>query len=183
MAGYEYCSPEKIFDMTYKLGKRIQKEFRPDCLVGMGRGGLMIVGLLSDFLNNKNIFIIGARLYKDIEKPGEELEITQDVDERFIRNKKVLLVDDLVDTGITMLGVVRHIKAKGAAEIRTATLHYKPWSRIKPDYFIEETEKWIIYSKEIHETILSLSKNMPKEKVVEELEKAGVPKEMYQQFL
>ena len=143
----------------------------------------MIVGLLSDFLSNNNLFIIGARLYKEVETPGEELEITQDVDEKFVKDKKVLLVDDLVDTGITMLGVVRHIKAKGATEVRTATLHYKPWSKIKPDYFIEETNKWIIYSKEIHETILSLSKKMPKEGVVKELEKAGVPKEMYQQFL
>lgn len=183
MTEYEYCSPEKIFSMTYELSKKIRDEFIPDCLIGMGRGGLMIVGFLSDFLNNSNVFIIGTRLYKEVESPRKELEIVQDIDERFVKNKKILIVDDLVDTGVSMLGVIRHIENKGAAEIKTATLHYKPWSKIKPDYFIEETTKWIIYSKEIRETIISLSKRMQKDKLIKELEKAGVPKEIYKQFL
>ena len=183
MPGYQYCSPEEIFNMTYKLGEKIRSDFKPDCLIGMGRGGLVVVGFLADYLNISNIFIIGIRLYKEVEEIGEKLEITQDVDEESIKGKKVLIVDDLVDTGISMLGVIEHLRKKGTSEIRTAVLHYKPWSKIKPDYFIEETDKWIIYAKEIRESIISLSKKLPKDKLIEELEKAGVPKEIYQQFL
>ena len=176
-----YYSPDKISNMIYQLGKRV-KDFNPDCLVGMSRGGLCVVRVLSDFLNNPNVFIIRTKYYKGIESKERELEILQDVDEEMIRNKRVLIVDDITDIGVSMFTVLENIK-KVANEAKTATLHYKPWSKIKPDYFIEETDKWIIYPWEIHETILFLSKTSSKDKLADELEKAGVPKKTYQQFL
>ena len=52
---------------------------------------------------------------------------------------RVLLVDDLVDSGVTLDVVKRHLAEghPGVKEIRTAVLWYKAVSRSKPDYFVE----------------------------------------------
>lgn len=181
MTEYIYYSPDTIWKMIYQLGKMV-KNLNPAYLLGMSRGGLCVVRVLSDYLDNPNVLIIRTRYYKGIEKKGN-LEIIQDVDEALIRNKQILIVDDVADTGISMSAVIEHIKNKGAKEVKTAALHHKPGSKIKPDYFIEETDKWIIYPWEIKETISAMSKTMSKDAIMVELEKTGVPKQAYQQFL
>jgi len=52
---------------------------------------------------------------------------------------RVLLVDDLVDSGVTLDVVNRHLVAHhpGVREIRSAVLWYKGTSRSKPDYFVD----------------------------------------------
>lgn len=55
----------------------------------------------------------------------------------------VLIVDDIIDTGITMEFVISYVKSKGAASIKTCTLLDKPSRRkvdIKPDYCCFEIE-------------------------------------------
>jgi hypoxanthine phosphoribosyltransferase len=52
---------------------------------------------------------------------------------------RVLLVDDLVDSGVTLARVIEHLKQRFSAitEVRTAVLWYKAVSAFKPDYFVE----------------------------------------------
>jgi len=182
MTEYRYYPPDRIWNMIYQLGKTV-KDFNPDCLVGISRGGLCVVRVLSDFLNNPNVFIIRTKYYKGIESTERKLEILQDVDEGLIRNKRVLIIDDIADTGISMFKVLELIKKKGPDEVKTATLHYKPSSKIKPDYFIEETGKWIIYPWEVYETIKSIIQSTPKERLMQELARTGIPKEIYKEFI
>ena len=109
MTEYKYYSLDKILNIIYQLGKRV-KDFNPDCLVGMSRGGLCVVRVLSDFLDNPNVFIIRTKYYKGVESKERDLEILQDMDEGLIRNKKVLIVDDITDTGVSMFTVLENIK-------------------------------------------------------------------------
>jgi len=183
MTDYIYYSPNEIFEMIYKLGQKIKGSFNPDCLIGMGRGGLWVVRVLSDYFNNPNVFIIRTKYYKGIESTKRKLEILQNVEKKLIVGKKILIVDDVADTGVSMSKVLELIKNKGASKARTAALHYKPWSKIKPDYFVEQTEKWIIYPWEVNETIKSIIKTTPKEKLLSELKRTGIPKKLYQHFL
>lgn len=183
MTDYIYYSPNEIFDMIYKLGDKIKGSFNPDCLIGMSRGGLWVVRVLSDYFNNPNVFIIMTKYYKGIESTKRKLEILQDLDEKIVAGKKVLIVDDVADTGVSMSKGLELIKNKGAAKAKTATLHYKPWSIIKPDYFVEQTEKWIVYPWEINETIKSIIKTTTKEKLSQELKRTGIPKKLFQKFL
>lgn len=55
--------------------------------------------------------------------------------------KKVLIVDDVADTGKTLYDLKNFYET----DFITATLHYKPRSIIKPDFYIEETTKWCCY--------------------------------------
>ena len=72
-----------------------------------------------------------------------EFLTNQDMNE-WINNdemKKVLIVDDVADTGKTLLG----IEDFHSVNFITATLHYKPRSMVKPTFFVEETSAWIVY--------------------------------------
>ena len=68
---------------------------------------------------------------------------------------KLLLVDDVFDTGNTIKSVIETIKAKArrnAPEIRTACLYYKPTMNktdITPEYFVHETEAWLVFPHEM----------------------------------
>lgn len=58
----------------------------------------------------------------------------------------VLLVDDVVDTGDTVLELGKKIVRKtGRTDIKVACLHYKVHSKIKPEYYAEITDKWVRY--------------------------------------
>ncbi|MEM2128372.1 MAG: hypothetical protein QXN86_01770, partial [Candidatus Methanomethylicaceae archaeon] len=72
-------------------------------------------------------------------------------------------------------------------EIRVATLHVKPWSKIKPDYFVESTANWILYPWEYRETISNLIREWGKEGIdpagaMERLVSAGIPSEIVKRF-
>lgn len=122
--------------------------FKPDIIVGISRGGLVPARILSDMLDVKQVQVLGIRFYKRIGEREESPELTQDIT-MDIEGRKVLIVDDVADSGRSLAFAKEHLK--GAAEIRTAALHHKPHSIIRPDYFVETTSAWIVYPWEVHE--------------------------------
>lgn len=131
----EYCE---------KLAKKI--DFEPEIIVGISRGGLVPARILSDIMNKK-ILVLGLEFYKGIDKRNPKPIITQDIPK--MENKRILVVDDVSDSGKSLLMAKEHLKGN---IVKTATLHYKPKSSYKPDYFVETSSKWIVYPWEIHET-------------------------------
>jgi hypoxanthine phosphoribosyltransferase len=74
---------------------------------------------------------------------GLEFVTKQDMDEWLNSDEleKVLIVDDVADTGKTL----QEIRNNHGVYFTVATLHYKSRSVVKPDFFVEETDKWICY--------------------------------------
>jgi len=70
-----------------------------------------------------------------------------------IRDKSVLVVDNVADTGKPIQVAVNAVSLHGARIVRTATIYVKPWSLVKPDFFHDTTEKWIIFPWEQREVI------------------------------
>ncbi len=72
-----------------------------------------------------------------------EFVTTHEINEKLSINelKKVLIVDDVADTGKTLL----EIKNSHNINFITATLHYKPRSIVKPDFYVEKTTYWCCY--------------------------------------
>jgi len=179
---------DDVYELTLKVAEKIWKSgFSPDILVGIARGGWIVARLLSDFLDNSNVTSIRIEFYKGISETGEKPQITQPliVD---VKDKKVLICDDVADTGYSLIAAVEHIKEKGAKEVKVATLHLKPWSSFKPDYFVVETDAWIIYPWEIRETISKLvsklkSEGKPREEIKKELLKTGIKNTLVDYFL
>jgi hypothetical protein len=75
-----------------------------------------------------------------------------------VKGKRILLVDDVADSGASLTVAKKYLRKLGASEIRIATLHYKPASAIKPGYFAETTEAWVNYPWEREETKKELKK-------------------------
>ena len=101
--------------------------------------------------------------------------------------KKVLLVDDLADTGKSLSLVNSHLTTKGASEIKIATTYYKPWSCIIPHYHQKETQSWIVFPWERKETTRKIVENYKNEgKSIEyfkeKLISSGLNKELTELF-
>lgn len=128
--------------MCDELAEKVKGSFRPDCIIGVGRGGWVPAVYLSDRLGVKQLYAVRVELYKGEKKEGKP-RMTQRPPLRRIRGN-VLIVDDVADTGETLVAVKKLIK-KVAKDVRTATLHYKPHSKLKPDFFIQKTRRWVIY--------------------------------------
>ena len=82
-----------------------------------------------------------------------------------LSGQKILLVDDLTDSGDSIILALEDIRKHNPKEVRTATLIHKKQSKIKPDYFAEEKNKWqwIILPWNQNEDLLNLSKKIIKE--------------------
>jgi hypoxanthine phosphoribosyltransferase len=145
MADYEIVSWDQSYQMTFYLFEKITKDnFYPDIIVGIARGGWIPARLLADFYGNRRTANIKIEFYDNTTRTTENPIITQEISED-VKEKKVLIVDDVADTGKSLSAAINHLKEMGAKETKTATLYYKKHSIIKPDYYIRETQSWVVY--------------------------------------
>jgi hypoxanthine phosphoribosyltransferase len=160
---FEVISWEHFYQLTLELVEKVLKSgYMPDVIIGVSRGGLVPLRIFSDEFEKTEIGIIRVAFYEDVKKTGREPRILQDVNVE-VYGKRVLVVDDVADTGRSLEIVRKHLEGKGAREVRVATVYYKPWSSFKPDYYVKKTEKWIIFPHEIGETVRSLAQKNLKE--------------------
>lgn len=150
--------------LTKKVGASEQKF---DLIVAIARGGMTIAQILSDFLSLP-VATFTVSSYKDLrQESSSEVSFHVGGD---LKNKRVLLVDDVSDTGKTFERGVAYLHKLGAASITTASLLVKPQSKYVPDFFVKKTSAWIVFPYEVKETILSVKKMMEKEnKTVDEI--------------
>jgi hypoxanthine phosphoribosyltransferase len=185
---YEVPTWDQIYEMLLDLAEKIRKNgFKPDIIVGVSRGGWPPARVLSDLLDNPNLANVKAEFYLGVAETKGEPVITQPVS-MSVAGKKVLIVDEVADTGKSPKLVKEHIIGEGAAEVKVATVYYKPWSIVKPDYYEKETSRWIVFPWEVKETIRKIVKKCrEKGKTVEEenakLVKAGISGELVRGFL
>jgi hypoxanthine phosphoribosyltransferase len=125
----------------YLAGRLYADEKYFSCIVGITRGGIFLAGKLAYLMHNKNLYTIAYKSYKGTEKSElkEIYPIHQD-----LHDKTVLLVDDIADTGDTLKKAKEDLERR-RCKVIIATLHYKPSSKIKPNYYINETINWINY--------------------------------------
>ena len=131
-----------------------------DEIIAISRGGLTLGHLLSDFLRIP-ICSITIQSYVDIQRQGE-VQITAGLKKQ-IRNKKILLVDDIADTGKTLKRAMSYLKRFHPASITTVTMFYKPHSHVRPDYFASITTKWILQPFEVTEWVYTFTHKMEAE--------------------
>jgi len=148
---------EYFRDVTYLADKINRDGFKPHVLVAVARGGLVPARILSDLLAVDLIYTITVKAYKGIEKRSTETNILQGLEQKHVYNKIVLVVDDIVDTGETLREVLKHIRSLKPREVRTAVPYVKPWSKIKPDYYVKEVQEWVVFPYEMYETVRELS--------------------------
>jgi len=185
---FEIPSWEGMYESLLELARKIRKAgFKPDIVVGVARGGWPVARVMSDLLENPEVANVKAEFYLGVAETKKEPIITQPVSTS-VRSKKVLVVDDVADTGKSLALVREHLKEQGAAVIRIATIYCKPWSVLKPDWFERQTERWIVFPWERKETIKRILEKCRKEGVsVEQAKEAlvryGLDRRLAERFI
>lgn len=142
-----------------------------DKIVAISRGGLTLGHLLSDLLRVP-VSTITIQSYTDIQTSGVAV-LTEKLHNP-IKNKHILLVDDVSDSGKTLIRAIKYLRRLGPKKITTVTMFYKPHSIFRPDYFTKQTTRWILFPYEPTEMILLMTRKMEKE---------GQSKSAIQEFL
>ncbi len=141
-----YYSYEMFKNDTLKLTS-LSESFKEDAILGIARGGLTLSHFMSQVLNQRNLFIINTISYdRKIQKDSVEIFNIPNLDGL----KKVLIVDDIIDSGKTLQEVLKLLKEKyPKVEFKIATLFYKDKSLVKPDFSINKTDIWIEFFWEV----------------------------------
>lgn len=145
-------------------GKIAKTSKKYDLIVVIARGGLTLSQLLSDSLSLP-IASFTVQSYQNLKQ--EKLpHITYGL-KGSLDKKRILLVDDVCDTGKTFIRGLSYLEELGADTklVSTASLHYKPHATFKPDFYVNQTTKWIIHPYEVRETIAQLTPLWKKENV------------------
>ena len=154
-----YVSWSKAVEMCYRLAEKIlesNEEF--DSLVAVSRGGLIPARIVSDALNLDRVYVIRSKFWgvggTIADKPL--IEVHEKID---VRGGKVLVIDEVVDTGLTLKNICKLLGKMGASTVKTGVLHYKSRSVFKPDYYVEYVRDWvwIFYPWSLSETLYSLA--------------------------
>ncbi|MEM2335969.1 MAG: phosphoribosyltransferase [Candidatus Bathyarchaeia archaeon] len=185
---FEVPKWNQIYKMLIQIAEKIRKDnFKPDVIVGVSRGGWPPARVLSDLLENPNLANVKVEFYVGVAETKGEPTLTQPVSVN-VAGKRVLVVDEVADTGKSLKLIREHLQNEGAAEVRIAAVYLKPWSIIKPDYYARETSRWIVFPWEIKETIRKIVKKCkeqgkPVENDVEKLVRAGLSRRLVNHFL
>ncbi len=114
--------------------------YAPDIIVAIGRGGYVPARILCDYLLIHDLASIKVEHWGTcVVKEQAVIKFPLAAE---IRNKRVLLVDDVTDTGETLKVSLQYLKSFGPREVRTAILIHKRCSTIVPDYFLRKIIKW-----------------------------------------
>ena len=164
---YLYLTWDDAQRLAEALADRIAASgFRPDLIAAVSRGGFDPARILSDQLNVRRLACLQVVYYTGVNERAGEPEVRCPLNAE-VSGLNVLVVDDVADSGNSLMVVRRYMEGLGAGEIRVATLHFKPWSVFKPDYYAEEADRWIIYPWEPRETLTGIRDSLLREGVRE----------------
>ena len=123
------------------------KEYNPDALVAIARGGLLLGHLLSEALDTREIYSLNS-IHYDGTKKLDTFEIFNIPD--LTRKHKIVLIDDIVDSGESIVEILKILEEKYPhCEFKVATVFYKTTALMQPDFSVKEAKDWIEFFWEV----------------------------------
>jgi uncharacterized protein len=117
--------------------------YRPDLILGIARGGLLVAGALAYALGVKNTFTMNVEFYTGVDERLPVPMLLPPVPDLVnLHDSRMLIADDVADTGQT-LALVKGFCAGQVGEVRVAVLYEKPRSIIDSEYVWRRTDLWI----------------------------------------
>jgi uncharacterized protein len=131
---------------TRALAQRIADDgFVPEVVIAIARGGLLVGGALAYALGVKSCGSINVELYTGVDETlPEPLLLPPHLDGTSLAGKRVLLADDVSQSGLTLRLAVEILGRMGA-EVRSACLYTKPQTVFAPDWSWKDTDRWIVF--------------------------------------
>jgi hypoxanthine phosphoribosyltransferase len=124
-------------------GQVVADGYRPDIVLAIARGGLLPAGAVAYALEIKNVVTVNVEFYTGVdERLDVPVMLPPFLTPQAVAGAKVLVVDDVADTGGTLL-LVREFCAASVEDVRCAVLYEKPGSAVRCEYVWRRTERWI----------------------------------------
>ena len=146
---------QEAHHLTERLARKIKCDFKPDAVIAISSGGLVPGKLLKEMLGAKVIGVISAHGYDNSVRRSRFL--VEKTISGFMPthvDQKVLVVDDIVETGSTLklvLETLDELSGHGEWKVKTAALFVKPGAAFLPDYYELSSNEWIVFPWEAKE--------------------------------
>ena len=132
---------DDIFILTNYINAN---QWLPDYIVGVKRGGLIPAIKLSHIFN-KPLIMMSCQLRDNTDNEVRLYEV-----EEIPKDKNILIVDDICDSGVTLTKIVHELIMNGFANIKTCSLVYNTSQDFRTDYYSQEIDRnndkrWIIF--------------------------------------
>jgi hypoxanthine phosphoribosyltransferase len=151
----QYLTWTQIEDLAIRLADRLSITY--DVMLVITRGGMVPACIISERLNLRNILVAAVMFYTGQERTLSKPIFLQFPADPLLSGRKVLIVDDVWDSGKTIMAVRERVLDTGGYP-ETAVLHYKPahnaYPQAAPDYYVDETDAWIVYPWDVGEASL-----------------------------
>ena len=123
----------------------VDSGFEPQIVIAVARGGLTLAGAMTYALGVKLSDAINVEFYTDVnETLADPVLLAPMLDTESVAGQRILVVDDVADSGRT-LGLVLKLLRGFGAEVRSAVLYFKPRSVVAPDFAWKGTDRWIVF--------------------------------------
>ena len=142
----EIMTWQHLGDGARELAEAVERDgYRPDIILAIARGGLPVAGALAYALGVKNTFTMNVEFYTGIDERLELPMLLPPVPDLVdFAETKVLIADDVADTGATLALVKQFCEGK-VAEVRCAVMYEKPRSSVLCEYVWRRTDAWIVF--------------------------------------
>lgn len=117
-------SRQSIQDKVKELGLRISEDYqgREPLMVGILKGSIFFMAdLMREIMIPAKIDFVRAASYGSATHSSGDVRLTKDV-EFSVEGRSIVLVEDIVDTGLTLDYLLRHLEARGAASVKICAL-------------------------------------------------------------
>ena len=142
----QHLTWDQIEDLAIRLADRLPTGY--DVMLVITRGGMVPACIISERLNLRNILVAAVLFYTAQERTLDKPIFLQFPADPLLTKKRVLIVDDVWDSGRTIMAVRERVRDAGGNP-ETAVLHFKPGRTAfldeRPDYYVDETDAWIVY--------------------------------------
>jgi len=136
----KYYSYEAFKSDTNELIEKV-KDFQAQTIVGIARGGLTLAHCMAEGMDIREVQTLRTELY---DKTCKRDELTIFDSCAFGDVTRVLVVDDISDSGETLDSIMKHLNTKYRdIEFQSATLFYKKTSIYEPHFWVNEADDWI----------------------------------------
>jgi uncharacterized protein len=184
---YEVPTWNQIYEILLCQAQKIKTQnYKPDLIIAIARGGVVPARILSDLLETPNLSFIQIEFYTNINQTLQEPTLKQTLTTN-VTGKKILLIDDISDTGKSLKLAKTHLQHQGAIEIKTATLYKKTQSVTTPDFYEKQTTNWVVFPWDTKETLRKIIHRPIGKRIlnqeVAKLVKAGLPKKLSEKLI
>lgn len=153
---------DSVYNMSLRLAAMIeagcrQRDEQFDAMILIPRGSYYPANIVARELGFGPLNLLHACIHSyetGSTERNQEFELGQMPTPKEVQGKELLIIDEVCDTGHTLPFVVEYLKEAGAGTIRTGVLHHKPARNLtgfQPDWYVTETDKWIVYPWECSE--------------------------------